>query len=181
MRLLALAASVLLGGAPGPQTISGTVTANSGASITVSSADRSLTCAIAGTKAQAAILLWGTGARAAMACKPSKGGFVLWKLMRLGVKEGTTTTTPATTTTETRTAVPPPPQQQRQAAGVVVGLRADGVGVKPDAGAEALTCAITPAPDSQAAASKLSLGARVAIVCRLDGGRYVLAGATPLN
>jgi hypothetical protein len=180
MRLLALAASVLLGGAPGPQTISGAVTANSGASITVSSADRSLTCAIVGTKAQAAILRWGTGARAAMACKPSKSGYVLWKLMRVGVKEGTTTTTPATTTTETRTTMPPP-QQLRQAAGVVVGLRADGVGVKPDAGGEALTCAITPAPDSQTAASKLSLGARVAIVCRLDGGRYVLSGATPLS
>jgi hypothetical protein len=255
------------------QTISGSITANSGTSLTVSSADRSLTCLVNGSRAQAAIARWGVGARAAMACKQNGDKLVLTRLTRLGTKEGatppattttttTTTTEPATTTTaptepvQTRrdargkvsavgggtitvlrpdgsslvcsltdgqqrsvqegapvgsyvlivcggtgdrpglvslqridaptttttapapTPPPPPaPADRRQAIGTVTQLSSDGVTVKPDSG-EALRCRITPAPDSQAAAAKLSLGARVGIVCRRDGDTYVLAGST---
>jgi hypothetical protein len=63
----------------------------------------------------------------------------------------------------------------------VIYLRPEGVAVQPDAGGEPFKCFITPAPDSQLAAAKLTLGAHVGIVCRLDGDRYVLAGATPIS
>jgi hypothetical protein len=259
------------------QTISGSITANSGTSLTVSSADRSLTCFVNGSKAQAAIAHWGIGAHAAMACKQNGDRLVLTRLTRLGTKDGTkdgTTTTqpttteptttepatpkpepsearrdargkvsalgggaitvlrpdgsslvcsltdgqqrsvqegapvgsyvlivcggdgdrpalvslqridapPVTTTTTTPSTTPPPPPpppatDRRQAIGTVTQLSSDGVTVKPDSG-DSLRCRITPASDSQAAAAKLSLGARVGVVCRRDGDSYVLAGST---
>jgi hypothetical protein len=198
MRLLLLASAALMGGGPGVQTISGTISANSGSSITVASGDRSVTCFVPG-KGAAVILRWGVGVRVGMACKQVEGRLVLKELKRLGVKEPTTPTRTEPTKTEptkteptkteptktepTKTEPAPvtPPQPRRQALGVVVVVRADGVALKPDAGGELFTCAITPGPDSQQAAAKLTVGAHVGIVCRLDGGRYVLAGATPLS
>ena len=79
MRLLLLAASALLGGAPATQTIAGTITANSGTWITVASADRTLTCVVTDAKGATALLQWGTGVRAGMACKRGNGRLVLTK------------------------------------------------------------------------------------------------------
>jgi hypothetical protein len=187
---------------PRTQTISGTVSANAGSWITVSSSDRSLTCIVLGTKAQAAIARWGVGAKAAMACRQDGDRLLLSRLTRLGAKEGsgsndgpattttttTTTTTATTTTTTTPPATTPPPTaaaptnpERREARGVVTALSGDGVTVKPDAGGDAIRCRITRATDSTAAAAKLSLGAHVGIVCRRDGDGYVLSGATPIN
>lgn len=191
MRLGLLAAAALLGGST--PTLTGTVTTNTGASITVTAGDRSLTCAVPGAKAQQAIARWGTGARVAIGCRTVDGKLVLARLARLGTKEGdrpaaTPPPAPPTTQTETQTepqrtatAPPPPAQDRRDARGVVVLLTGDGVGLKPDAGGELVRCAITRAPDSQAAATKLAPGAHVAITCRLDGGRYVLAAVSPIS
>jgi hypothetical protein len=194
MRLLVFAAAALLGGGHGTQTITGTIAVNTGNSLTVASADRSLTCAVTYGKGQTAILKWGTGVRVAMACKYEKGQLVLTRLSRLDAKEPqpptqtqptttTTTTTEthpttethATTTTETH---PTTVQQRREAIGVIIALEPGGVGIKPDNGGEAFTCRIPTAPDSQQAAAKLHLGAHAGIVCRLDGTSWVLAGAT---
>ena len=198
MRLLLLAAAALLGGDPGTQTIGGTITANSGSQITVSAANRTVTCAVP-DKYTLVILKWGTGARVGMACKKEQGRLTLFKLTRLNVKEPTkpteptrpttpttteptkpTTTEPTkpTTTEPARTTTPPAPPARRDAIGVVVKLEAEGVAVKRDAGGELMVCYITAAADSQDAAKKLTLGAHVGIVCRLDGTRYVLSGAT---
>jgi hypothetical protein len=170
-----------LAGAPQAQTISGTVSANSGSSITVSSADRSLTCAVLGAKAQAAIARWGVGAKAAMACRQDGDRLLLSRLTRLDSKERPATT--PTTTTQPSPTPPPAPTNadKRYALGVVVALSSDGVSVKPDAGGESVRCRITRAADSTAAAAKLSLGAHVGIVCRRDGDGYVLFGATPIT
>ena len=51
--------------------------------------------------------------------------------------------------------------------------------MRPDKGGDVLTCAITPAPDSAAAAAKLTLNGHFGVVCRLDGTHWVLSGATP--
>jgi hypothetical protein len=180
---------------PRTQTISGTVSANAGSWITVSSSDRSLTCIVLGTKAQAAIARWGVGAKAAMACRQDGDRLLLARLTRLGAKEGsgsndgpattTTTATPPATTPAPTTPAPTPPAptnpERREARGVVTALSGDGVTVKPDAGGDAIRCRITRATDSTAAAAKLSLGAHVGIVCRRDGDGYVLSGATPIN
>jgi hypothetical protein len=91
---------------------------------------------------------------------------------------GTPTTTTPATTTPSQTPPPPPPAQHRDAVGIVFFLSSTGMAVRPDAGGEPLTCAITPAPDSQAAAAKLTLNGHFAVTCRMDGGRWVLAGAT---
>jgi hypothetical protein len=191
MRLLVFAAAALLGGGHGTQTITGTIAVNTGTSLTVASADRSLTCAVTYLKGQAAILKWGPGVRVAMACKYEKGQFVLSRLSRLDSHEpqhpattttethsATTTETHATTTTETH---PTTVQQRREAIGVIIALEPGGLGIKPDNGSEAFTCRITPAPDSQQAAAKLHVGAHAGIVCRLDGTSWVLSGATLVN
>ncbi|MDX6487237.1 MAG: hypothetical protein QOF43_2390 [Gaiellaceae bacterium] len=187
MRLLLLAAAALLGGEPGAQTIGGTISANSGSQITVSSADRSLTCAVP-DKYSLVILKWGTGVRVGMACKKQHGHLTLFKLTRLDAKEppkpadpprpATPTTPEPAKPTEPATPTAPTPPARRDAIGVVVKLAAEGVAVKRDAGGEVVVCYITPAADSQSAATKLALGAHVGIVCRLDGSRYVLSGAT---
>jgi hypothetical protein len=160
---------------PHVQTISGVVTANSGSSLTVSTAGRSLTCLVSSPKAQVAIAHWGTGARATMACKQVGTTLLLARLSRNDTKDAkggggdttpTTTTTPAPVTTATQ-----------QAIGVVTALSSDAVTVTPASG-DALHCRITQAADSAAAAHKLALGAHVGIVCRADGGSFVLSGAT---
>jgi hypothetical protein len=98
---------------------------------------------------------------------------------------GTTTTTHTgdhgTTTTTTEPPPPPPTQQHRDAIGIVFYLTATGVAVRPDKGGDVLTCAITPAPDSQSAAAKLTLNGHFGVVCRLDGTHWVLSGATPVH
>lgn len=180
-----------LAGTPQAQTISGIVSANSGSSITVSSSDRSLTCAVLGAKAQAAIARWGVGAKAAMACRQDGDRLLLARLTRLDSKErpGTpppTTTEPSPTPPPTTTPAPAPAPaptnaDKRYARGVVVALSSDGVTVKPDERGDSVRCRITPAADSAAAAAKLSVGAHVGIVCRRDGDGYVLAGATPIT
>ena len=177
MRLLLLAATALLGG--GPQTIAGTITANTGGSITVKGGgDRSLTCTVP-DRGSLVILKWGTGVHVGMACKQDGGRLVLVGLKRLGTKEPQKPkpTEPTTTTTTTTTA----PRPGSYAIGVVTALYDQGVAVKPDNGGELLKCAITQAADSQAAAAKLKLGAHVGIVCRPDGDHYVLAGATVID
>jgi hypothetical protein len=173
--LVLLAAAALLGSNP---TIAGTVSANTGSSLTVSSKDRSLTCTVPGDKAQAAILRWGTGVRAEMQCRRQGERLVLTRLIRLGSKEPErpTTTAPAETTPSATTTTPAP---TLTLSGTVVVLTGDGVGIKPDRGGELVKCAITPAPDSQRARAALAVGAHVAIACRQDGGRYVLAYAVP--
>jgi hypothetical protein len=204
--LLTLLALVLVPAAssagPRTQTISGTISANSGNSITVTSADRSVTCAIRGEKAQTALARWGVGARAAMACKRDRDGLVLTRLSRLDSKDpktdqpatgttndgdsssrtGGTTTSPAPTPTRpTTTTAPtpaPPTTDRRYANGLVTALSSDSVTVNPDEGGDSLRCRITPASDSASAAAKLTLGAHVGIVCRRDGDSWVLAGST---
>ena len=191
MRLLILAASTLIGGGHGTQTITGTIAVNTGDSLTVAAAHRSLTCAVTYGKGQAAILKWGTGVRVAMACKYEKDRLVLSRLSRLDSKEPQrpTTETHPTTTTETRPTTethattttethPTTVQQRREAIGVIIALEPGGLGIKPDNGHEAFTCRITQAADSQQAAAKLHVGAHAGIVCRLDGTSWVLSGAT---
>jgi hypothetical protein len=188
MRLLVLAALALVGGGHGTQTITGTISVNTGSSLTVLATNRSLTCAVTYGKAQAAILRWGTGVRVAMACTYENGHLVVSRLTRLGTTEPARPTTTTTTTTSTETHAtttttstethPTTQQQRREAIGVIVALTTGGVGVKPDNGGEAFTCRITTALDSQQAAAKLTLGAHAGIVCRLDGTSWVLAGAT---
>jgi hypothetical protein len=258
---------------PHTQTISGVLTANSGSSLTVSAPGRSLTCIVTSPKAQAAIVHWGTGVQAAMACKEAGNKLLLYRLTRKDSKDakagGDTTTTepthtttepthttteptrttfdargkvtalvagaitvlrpdgsslvctitdgqlssihqgapvgsyvlmtcggtgqhpalislsridtpapPTTTTTAPTTPTPSPTKSDiRQAIGMVIELSSDTVMVKPDGG-DALRCRITTASDSKTAAAKLSLGARVGIVCRRDGDSYVLSGST---
>jgi hypothetical protein len=192
MRLLVLAALALLGGGHGTQTITGTIAVNTGDSLTVAAAKRSLTCAVTYGKGQAAILKWGTGVRVVMACKYERGQLVVSRLSRLGTTEPehpttttTTTETHATTTTETHATTttttethPTTVPQRREAIGVIIALEPGGMGIKPDNGAEAFTCRITPATDSQQAAAKLHVGSHAGIVCRLDGSSWVLSGAT---
>jgi hypothetical protein len=206
--VLVLAPAALADG-PHGQTIAGTISANAGSSITVTSGDHAVTCLVVGAKAQAALLRWGVGARAAMACKQAGDHLLLARLSRLGTKEpahtntdpvttrttddhGTTAPSPEPTppptaphlpATTTTGGTPPPPAapDHRDAHGIVTALSSDGVTVKPDAGGDSLRCRITPAPDSTAAAAKLSVGAHVGITCRRDGDGYVLSGATPVS
>src|SRR5690242_7599123 len=114
---LVLVPSALAAG-PRAQTISGTISANSGSSITVTSGDRSVTCAVRGEKAQAALARWGVGAKAAMACKRDGDRLVLSRLSRLDSKDAKTTTTTHDGGTTTSPA-PAPPQDRRDARGKV--------------------------------------------------------------
>jgi hypothetical protein len=264
-----------LSAGPRVQTIAGTVSANTGASITVTSGDRSVKCAVLGTKAQAALARWGVGAKAAMQCTRNGDVLLLTRLTRLDSTErsGKTTSTttgsttrdtpttpgstekrrdargrvsalgggsitvtrdggtsltctvtegqarsigegapigtavlivctgdgdrpallnlqrlepsaapPATTTRPTTTTSPTGSNTERRyAKGIVTALSSDAVTVKPDEGGDSLRCRITPASDSAAAATKLSAGAHVSIVCRRDGDGFVLAGATSVG
>lgn len=192
MRLLVLAALALSSSGPGTQTISGTIAVNTGTSLTVVSWDRKLTCAVASGDGRTAMLKWGTGVRVAMACKLDHGRLVLTRLSRLGTTEPQRPTQTTPTTTETRPAAPlpttttptetrpSPTATRREAIGVIIALTSGGVGIQPDTGG-AFTCAITTALDSQQAAAKLRVGGRAGIVCRLDGTRWVLSGASPIT
>jgi hypothetical protein len=166
---------------PRTQTITGSVSANSGASITVTDGGRSVTCLVLGAKAQAAIARWGVGPRAAMACTQDGGRLLLTRLTRIGAKEGTTTVPPTTTAPVPTPAPVPATTDKRDARGVVVSLSSDAVTVKPDAGGDALRCRVTPAADSASAAAKLAVGLHVGIVCRRDGDSYVLSGTTTIG
>jgi hypothetical protein len=242
---------------PRAHTIAGTISANSGTSITVTAGDRSVTCVVLGAKAQAAIARWGVGVKAGMACRQIGERLLLYRLTRIGSKEGTstppTTTTPSpthsdargkvsalgggsitvtrtdgtsltcsvtdgqarsiadgapvgtvvllvcsgtgerpalvslqrletTTTPPTTTPTPTPTNTDRRyAKGVVTALSSDGVTVKPDEGGDSLQCRITTASDSASAATRLSVGAHVGIVCRRDGDSWVLAGSTSIS
>jgi hypothetical protein len=284
-----------LSAGPHEEKIAGTISANSGSSLTINSPNRSLTCLVRGDKAQTALARWGVGVKAAMACKRNGDRLLLTRLARLGSKDGTSATTgtststtttstsagthdsdttthetptttapaqtrrdargkvsalgsgsitvtrdggtsltcmvtdgqahsiaegapvgtavlivctgdgdhpallnlqrldsstppptttephPATTTTPSAPAPPAPPSTDRRyAKGIVTALSPDSVTVKPDDGTDSLRCRITPAPDSASAAAKLSPGAHVGVVCRPDGGTWVLAGSTPV-
>jgi hypothetical protein len=97
---------------------------------------------------------------------------------------GSTTTTakpPTPPPTQPPPPAPPTPPSNRDGRGVVTSLSSTSVLLTPDGGGAPFACAITPAPDSTAAAAKLSVGAHVGIVCRLDGTRYVLSGVTPIT
>src|SRR5471032_863125 len=89
---------------PHGQTIAGTISANSGAAITVTSADHSLTCHVPGAKAQAALAHWGVGVKAAMACTRDGDHLTLSRLTRLTSKDAAgapTGTTPGSSTGST--------------------------------------------------------------------------------
>jgi hypothetical protein len=181
---LVLVPSALAAG-PREQKIAGTVSANSGTSLTVTSGDRSLTCVVLGAKAQTALARWGTGARAAMACKRDGDRLLLSRLTRLGAKEGTsttptttanhdnaTTTHDGTTTHETTTTAPAPTQTQRDARGKVSALGGGTVTVTRDGGTS-LTCSVT---DGQAHSigEGAPVGTTVILVCTGDGDHPAL-------
>ena len=125
MRLLlsSLIALVLVPAAfaagPRVQKISGTVSANSGASLTVTSGDRSLTCRVLGDKAQAALVRWGVGVKAAMSCKRDGDRLLLKRLSRLDSNEGKDAKNDdgndGTGTTATRTETRPTTRPTRRA------------------------------------------------------------------
>ena len=171
--VLALALVPAASAEPKLQTITGLVSANSGASLTVTSGDRSLTCAVHGAKAQAALARWGVGARAAMACKQTGDRLTLTRLSRLGTKEGNDnhgTTTTRTTTEPTHTTTTEPTHTttestapRRDARGKVTALGGGTVTVsRPDG--SALTCSIT---DGQLGSLQAGapVGSYVLIVC----------------
>lgn len=172
-----------LAASPRTQTISGTVSANSGSSITVTSGDRSVTCAVAGAKAQAALARWGTGVRAAMGCKRNGDRLVLFRLKRLDTHEGThtiptttesethTTGTTATTTHDSPTTTAPT-QTRRDARGRVSALGGGAITVTRDGGTS-LTCSVTDG-QARSIAEGAPVGTAVLIVCAGDGDRPAL-------
>ena len=163
---LVLVPSALAAG-PRAQTISGTISANSGSSITVTSGDRSVTCAVRGEKAQAALARWGVGAKAAMACKRDGDRLVLSRLSRRDSKDAKTTppTTPTThdggTTTSPTPA--PPTQDRRDARGKVTALGGGSITVTRDGGTS-LTCTVTDG-QARSLAEGAPVGTPVLIVC----------------
>jgi hypothetical protein len=187
--LLSLIALVLvpaaLSAGPRVQTISGTVSANSGSSLTVTSGDRSLTCRVLGEKAQAALARWGVGVKAAMGCKREGDRLVLTRLARLDSKDGTAksappTSTDGTTTREPRTTPPPTTplptttteQPRRDARGKVSALGGGSITVTRDNGTS-LTCSVTDA-QAREIATGAPVGTAVVIVCAGDGDHLAL-------
>ncbi len=169
---------------PRAQTISGTVSANSGASITVTAGDRSVTCLVAGAKAQAAIARWGVGARAAMACKQDGDRLLLSRLTRLGSKEKTGTTDGAGSKdgTITKTApptTPAPTELRRDARGKVSALGAGSITVTREAGTS-LTCSVTEG-QARSIGEGAPVGAAVLIVCGGNGDRLSLISLQKLE
>jgi hypothetical protein len=163
---LVLVPSALAAG-PRWQTISGTISANSGSSITVTSGDRSVTCAVRGEKAQAALARWGVGAKAAMACKRAGDRLVLSRLSRLDSKDATTTPPTTSTTheggTTTSPTPAPPTQDRRDARGKVTALGGGSITVTRDAGTS-LTCTVTDG-QARSIAEGAPIGTPVLIVC----------------
>ncbi len=190
------------------KTLNGTLTANPSGSITVTSNHATLTCTVP-SRAITSVAKLTIGMHLMIACQAhGNDGLVLTGIKPLGSHDGhhdgqtgTTTTTTTThggdgdhtttgttttthtgdhgTTTTTTTTPPPAPPQRRDAIGIVFYLTSTGVAVRPDKGGEVLTCAVTTAPDSAAAAAKLTLNGHFGVVCRLDGTHWVLSGATP--
>jgi hypothetical protein len=180
MRLLLLCLLALLfvpaalSAEPRVQHISGTLSANSGASLTVTSGGRSLTCRVLGDKAQSALARWGVGVRAAMACKRDGDRLVLTRLTRLDSKDAKTT--PPATTDETRTTPPPtttpPAASRRDARGKVSALGGGSITVTRDNGTS-LTCSVTDG-QARSIAEGAPVGTAVLIVCAGDGDRPAL-------
>jgi hypothetical protein len=172
--LAVLLVPAALSAEPRVQHISGTVSANSGASLTVTSGDRSLTCRVRGDKAQSALARWGVGVKAAMACKRDGDRLVLTRLTRLDSKDAKTT--PPTTTGETRTTQPPtttpPAAPRRDARGKVSALGTGSITVTRDNGTS-LTCSVTDG-QARSIAEGAPVGTAVLIVCAGDGDRPAL-------
>jgi hypothetical protein len=172
--LAVLLVPAALSAEPRVQHISGTVSANSGASLTVTSGDRSLTCRVRGDKAQSALARWGVGVKAAMACKRDGDRLVLTRLTRLDSKDAKTT--PPTTTGETRTTPPPtttpPAAPRRDARGKVSALGTGSITVTRDNGTS-LTCSVTDG-QARSIAEGAPVGTAVLIVCAGDGDRPAL-------
>ena len=186
-------------GPKGPPPFTGLLTANGSGSVTVTSKTASLTCAVP-DRAAGSLAKLKVGTPVKIACRKTATGLVLAQLQPLPPPkhdsgtgsssgdgdnhQGTGSTTTTTTTSPTAPTQPPPPPpstapKPKSAVGTVFFLSATGVGLRPDGGGEVLTCAITTAPDSVAAAAKLTLNGHFGIVCRPDGGHFVLSGATP--
>ncbi|HJX48168.1 MAG TPA: hypothetical protein VJ375_09990 [Gaiellaceae bacterium] len=184
-----------LAAGPREQKIAGTISANSGSSLTINSGDRSLTCLVRGDKAQTALARWGVGVKAAMACKRDGDRLLLTRLARLGSKDGTSSTstttgdtTGTTGTTGTTTHEPPhetpttttaPPQTRRDARGRVSALGAGTITVTRDDGTS-LTCTVT---DGQAhsIADGAPVGTAVLLVCSGDGDHPALLNLQRLD
>ena len=128
----------------------GVVTALSADSITVQPEhDPALTCTVPADKRDAfAALHLAVGQRIAVLCLLDGGRYVLAKIS---------------------TSAPTPQARERAVEGVVTALSGDSITVKPPSG-DALTCAL-----HAVRADGIAVGNRVAAVCRLDGGAYVLA------
>jgi hypothetical protein len=159
---------------PRAQTISGTISANSGSSITVTAGDRSVTCVIVGAKAQTALARWGVGAKATMACKKDGARLLLSRLSRLGTKEPTGTTPVTTRTTDdhgttapTPAPTPPPATTHRDAHGKVTALGGGTITVTRGDGTT-LTCTITDG-QARSIAEGAPVGTGVAVTCAGDG------------
>ena len=183
-----------LAAGPREQKIAGTISANSGSSLTINSGDRSLTCLVRGDKAQTALARWGVGVKAAMACKRDGDRLLLTRLARLGSKDGTsststttgdttgTTGTTGTTTHETPHETPTttaPPQTRRDARGRVSALGGGTITVTRDDGTS-LTCTVT---DGQAhsLAEGAPVGTAVLLVCSGDGDHPALLNLQRLD
>ena len=184
-----------LAAGPREQKIAGTISANSGSSLTINSGDRSLTCLVRGDKAQTALARWGVGVKAAMACKRDGDRLLLTRLARLGSKDGTSSTstttgdtTGTTGTTGTTTHEPPhetpttttaPPQTRRDARGRVSALGGGTITVTRDDGTS-LTCTVT---DGQAhsLAEGAPVGTAVLLVCSGDGDHPALLNLQRLD
>jgi hypothetical protein len=174
-----------LAAGPREQKIAGTISANSGSSLTINSGDRSLTCLVRGDKAQTALARWGVGVKAAMACKRDGDRLLLTRLARLGSKDGTSSTSTSTTgdTTGTTTHETPtttaPPQTRRDARGRVSALGAGTITVTRDDGTS-LTCTVT---DGQAhsIADGAPVGTAVLLVCSGDGDHPALLNLQRLD
>jgi hypothetical protein len=197
-------------GGPHGKTLVGTLTANPSGSITVASNHATLTCTVP-SRAITSVAKLKLGMHLMIVCQAhGKDGLLLTGIKPLGGhgdkhdsgETGTTTTGTTTTThtgdgdhgttttthtgdgdhgTTTTTTTSPPTQHLRDAVGIVFYLSSTGIAVRPDAGGEVLTCAVTTAPDSAAALAKLTLNGHFGIVCRLDGTHWVLSGATPVH
>jgi len=177
-----------LAAGPREQKIAGTISANSGSSLTINSGDRSLTCLVRGDKAQTALARWGVGLKASMACKRDGDRLLLTRLARLGSKDGTSSTSTSTTgdttgTTGTTTHETPtttaPPQTRRDARGRVSALGAGTITVTRDDGTS-LTCTVT---DGQAhsTADGAPVGTAVLLVCSGDGDHPALLSLQRLD
>lgn len=132
------------------RTAYGVVTALTAEAITVQPEhDAALTCVVRRDKREAfAQLHLAVGAKVGVACVRDGDRYFLAKIS---------------------TSAPTPQARERAVEGVVTALSGDSITVKPSSG-DALTCALRALR-----ADGIAVGNRVGMVCRLDGGRYVLA------